>query len=175
MLSLNIQNDIVYFKDIKPEHLPKILDWYNKVDDFKFATGIDKAITLDALIRKYAEVAICSEEFFAGIFLKEEEKMIGIIKGRLDHENKNSVWISSIVIDPAYQNKGYGKSAVNLLLRKLEQSCKIESAFLSVIEENTQGRRFWASQNFKEMRRIENHIKLQDKQQNIIIMCKNYK
>lgn len=173
MLSLNIQNEIVYFKDIKLEHLPKILDWYNKVDDYKFATGIDKTITMDLLTKKYAEVAICSEEFFTGIFLKREEKMIGILKGRLDHGNKNVVWISSIVIDICYQNKGYGKAVIALLLSYFKKNNKIEDAFLSVIEENIQGREFWKSQNFKEVRKIENHIKLQDKNQNIIIMSKN--
>lgn len=172
MLPLNIQNERVYFRDIRLEHLPQILDWYNKVDDFKFATGIDKTITIDLLTKKYAEVAICSEEFFTGVFLKKEEKMIGILKGRLDHENKNVVWISSIVIDTNYQNKGYGKSVIELLLSHFKRNNGIENAYLSVIEENIQGRGFWTSQNFQEVRRIENHIKLQERQQNIIIMYK---
>ena len=46
MLSLNIQGDSVYFRDIKLEHLPQILNWYNKIDDFKFATGIDQPMTI---------------------------------------------------------------------------------------------------------------------------------
>lgn len=170
MLSLNIQEDTVYFRDIKLEHLPQILNWYNKIDDFKFATGIDQPMTIDMLIQKYAEVAICANEFFVGVYSHIEKKMVGILKGRLEYENKYSVWISSIVIDSAYQNKGYGSLSIQILLKHLKYYNKIKEAYLAVIEVNEQGRRFWCKNCFNEVRRIQNHIKLQNKHQNVIIM-----
>jgi ribosomal protein S18 acetylase RimI-like enzyme len=170
MFSLNIQNDVVYFRDIKLEHLPYILNWYNKVDDFKFATGIDSPITYETMKKKYAEVAICSNEFFVGIFNKSESKMIGILKGRLHYNEKDAVWISSIAIDSKYQSKGYGSIALNLLLSYLKDRNIIKCVYLAVIEENDQGRRFWTKHGFKTLRKIVNHIKLQDRQQNAIIM-----
>lgn len=172
MFPLNINNDTVFFEDIKLEHLPLILKWYNKVDDFRFATGIDYPITLDTLKKKYAEVAICSNEFFVGIYTTKEKKMIGILKGRLEYENKNSVWISSIVIDPRHQKRGYGSSSINLLINYLKLINKVKSVYLAVIEENLQGRSFWEKHDFKELRRIENHLKLKDKPQNVIILQK---
>jgi len=172
MHSLNIQNDIVYFRDIKPEHLPMILKWYNKVDDFKFATGIDTPMTLEKLTGKYAEVAICVNEFFVGIYSKNESRMIGILKGRLEYKNKYAVWISSIVIDSNLQKKGYGTASVNLLLNVLKTNQNVQDAYLAVIEDNEQGRMFWNKLKFKELRRIENHLKLQNKPQNVIVMHK---
>ncbi|MCX7746736.1 MAG: GNAT family N-acetyltransferase [Clostridia bacterium] len=172
MFPLNIQSHLILFKDIKLEHLPQILEWYNKVEDFKFATGIGEPITLERLRQKYAEVAICSREFFVGIYLKEEPKMIGILKGSLKVEGEETLWISSIVIDPVYQNKGFGKMAVNLLLDYLKMKNAVKSVYIAVIEENIQGRAFWEKQNFKEIRKIENHFKLQNKRQNVIIMSK---
>lgn len=172
MYSLNIQNEMIYFKDIKIKHLPYILQWYNKVEDFKFATGIDTPMTLEMLTQKYAEVAICSNEFFVGIFNKNENKMIGILKGRLHYNEKDAVWISSLAIDSKYQRKGFGSSALNLLLDYLKQKNMVRCAYLAVIEENMQGRRFWAKHGFQVLRKMENHIRLQDKQQNAIIMYK---
>jgi ribosomal protein S18 acetylase RimI-like enzyme len=171
MFPLNMSCDFIYFKDIKLEHLPYILKWYNKVDDFKFATGIDTPITLEVLTQKYAEVAICGDEFFTGIYNKEE-KMIGILKGRLKYKNRDAVWISSIVIDTEYQHRGYGRVVINLLLNYLKEKNKVRGVYLAVVEENLQGRTFWLKQSFKELRRIENHLKLQDKQRNVIIMYK---
>lgn len=170
MLSLNIHADTVYFKDIKLEHLPQILKWYNKIDDFKFATGIDKPMTLENLMEKYAEVAICINEFFVGIYCQKDNQMIGILKGRLEYENKNSVWISSIVIDQVFQNKGYGSLSIKMLLDHLKQFNRIKDAYLAVIEVNEQGIGFWNKNCFSEIRKIQNHIKLQDKHQNVIIM-----
>lgn len=169
-----MQSDVVYFEDIKLENLPRILKWYNKVDDFRFATGIDHPISLEELTQKYAEVAICSNEFFVGIYGQKEKKMIGILKGRIEYENKHSVWISSIVIDPKYQNRGLGSAAINILLSYLKMNNSITNAYLAVIEDNVQGKAFWLKHGFKELRKIENHLKLMDRQQNVIIMQKNF-
>ena len=170
MFTLNVQNDVVFLRDIKSDNLPYILKWYNKVDDFKFATGIDVPISLETLTRKYAEVAICSNEFFVGVYTRKDNKMVGILKGMLKYKNRDAMWISSIAVDINHQKMGYGRAAVELLLKHLSVGNGIRSAYLAVVEENTQGRAFWNKLNFRELRRIENHLKLQDKQRNVIIM-----
>jgi RimJ/RimL family protein N-acetyltransferase len=172
MFNLNIHNDYLFFRDIKVDQLSQILDWYNKVEDFKFATGIDTPITLDILMRKYAEVAICKDEFFVGIYIIEQPRMIGILKGRLKYKSKDTVWISSIVIEPASQNKGFGSMAIHLLLEHLKMKHHVKSVYLAVIEENIPGRSFWFKNNFLALRKIENHLKLQERHQNVIIMHK---
>ncbi len=172
MYTLNIQNDVVYFKDIRVDHLPKILNWYNEVDDFKYATGIDSPFTLQMLNQKYAEVAISKNEFFVGIYAKENTKMIGLLKGRLKFRNKDAVWISSLVVDPMFQNHSFGTESINLLLEYLKINNKIKYAYLSVVEENTRGKNFWIKLDFKELKRIENYFRLHEKQQDVIIMYK---
>ena len=170
MFPLNMQNDLLRFMDIKLEHLPRILKWYNKVDEFKYATGIDTEITLQELHKKYAEVAICSNEFFTGIYTCHGNELIGILKGRVRYENRDAVWISSIVIDTEFQGAGYGTAALELLLGYLKKYYKIKTAYLAVVEENTQGRAFWDKMDFKEIRVIENHFKLNDRHQDVIIL-----
>lgn len=173
MFSLNIQSERVWFKDIRLEHLPQILEWYNKVSDFKYATGMDTPITLDQLTQKYAETSICSNEFFAGIREKKEEKMIGILKGSIRRERGIcSLWISSLAIDRPYQGKGYGSDSLNLLFEHIKAMGGIENAYISVIENNSQGRAFWVKHGFREMRKISGHIKLDNKDQDVIIMQK---
>ncbi len=172
MFPLNFNNDRIYFKDIKIEHLPQILKWYNKTEEFKYATGIDTEITIDDLTRKYAETAICSKEFFAGIYNSEDNMMIGIIKGNVKYEDSDAVWISSIVIDTSFQDCGYGTSAVNLLLNYLGTKHGTKTAYLAVVEENLQGRTFWKRLGFTEMRVMQGRYKLNDRRQNVIIMTR---
>jgi len=170
ILTLNIQSDYLRFNDIKHENLEEILKWYNDVDKFMFATGIDTPVTLETLNQKYSEVIICRDEFFVGIYSSKEENMVGVLKGRLQDKNNDSVWISSIVIDPCYQKTGIGSMSIDLLLGHLSENYDIKNAFLAVIEENIAGIAFWKKQNFCELRRIQNHLKLGDKKHNVIVM-----
>ncbi|RCX16637.1 acetyltransferase (GNAT) family protein [Anaerobacterium chartisolvens] len=173
MYSLNIENSIVYFKDINIRDLKEILKWYNNVEEFKFATGIDTPMTLQALVGKYAEVAVCGNEFFVGIFSKEHDRMIGIMKGRVQYKDRPAVWISSIVIDRRFQRRGYGSIALELLLKHLKEEKNIRRAYLAVIEENLSGITFWEKQKFKPLRKIENHIRLNNKSHNAVVMYKS--
>lgn len=173
MFPLNIQNDIIYFRDIKPKQLPQILDWYNNIDDFRFATGLDTPISMEILLRKYSEAAISSDEFFTGIYIRQELRMVGILKGRLHNRNKGTIWINSIAIDPDYQCRGYGSISIGLLLKYLKTHINAKSVFLSVIEENTRGIAFWLNQGFRKVKKIEDYIKLQERGQNVIIMRKD--
>jgi RimJ/RimL family protein N-acetyltransferase len=170
MFSLNIANERIWFKDIKPDDLPLILKWYNKVDYFMYATGVSQPITLEVITQKYAEVAICSSEFFVGIFEREGGNMVGILKGSLQYKHRDAVWISSIVIDTLYQKKGYGTAAIELLFDHLKSTGKVKNAYLAVIEDNIQGKNFWLKQNFRVLRRMESRFVLMDKKRSAVIM-----
>jgi hypothetical protein len=58
-------------------------------------------MSLRDINEKYLEVLVNSHEFFTGIFLEKEDGMQlgGVIKGRIDYENSEEAWISSILVD----------------------------------------------------------------------------
>ena len=171
MLSVNIQARDINLKDIRKEHLPHIMSWYNKTEDFKYATGVYVPLSLEELNRRYREIILCNNEFFTGIYLNSGI-MIGIIKGNVQYQNKNAVWLSSIVIDYIYQNKGYGRMAVELLFKHLKAKTQAISVYLSVVEENGKGRLFWIRQKFRVLKKMEKHLGIQRNKHNIIIMYK---
>lgn len=173
MLRLNIEDEFIHFVDIKQEQLPEILKWYNNVKEFKYATGIDKPIDMKDLIRKYEEVAICSSEFFVGIYRNDTKKMIGILKGRLKNSDHPVVWISSIAIDPGLQGQGYGGMALELLLKYFRQVNHIRTVYISVVEGNNIGMRFWIKKGFQMIRKIEKYMTLDEHKQNVFIMAKH--
>lgn len=170
MYSLNIKNESIYLKDVEINQLPEILKWYNKVDVFSFATGIDTPIVLRDLKLRYTEAAICSREFFCCIYKAGRSQMIGILKGTFQKEKDGSIWINSIIIDPKYQNMGYGGMVLDLILNHFKSNKGIKHAYLAVVEDNKQGRAFWTKHNFKEIKTIKNHLKLQDRYWDVIIM-----
>ncbi|MDK2933333.1 MAG: hypothetical protein PWP27_1143 [Clostridiales bacterium] len=172
MFSLNIHCEDIVLKDIKRCDLPKILEWYNCPQKYKYATGIDKRITLHDLEEKYLEAVCSGNEFFAGIYLTYHHCMIGFIKGRIKQEEISSVWINALLIDEGYKNCGYGRRSVEMIFYYFKFYHHIKNVYISVIVENIRGIKFWYKNGFKFLRKINNHIILDGKEQEIFLMKK---
>lgn len=174
MLTLNIQLDNLIFRDITKEDLNDVLDLYNQNEQNIYATGIDRRMSLEDINEKYLEVLVNSHEFFTGIFTRVGTglQMVGVVKGRIDYENSDEAWISSILIDNRYQRLGIGTKAVDSLIDLLNKSYDVKSFYIGLISGNDIGRYFWQKLGFKYFRTIEQYIKLKNLAADFIIMEK---
>lgn len=177
MLTINLKKGNLSFKDITKEDLHEALKLYNQNEINIYATGIDRPMSFKDINQKYLEVLVNSHEFFAGIFISSsdstENKMIGVIKGRIDYDNNDEAWISSILIDSSYQNCGIGTKAVNSIIKLLRDTYDIKTVMIGIISSNTIGREFWHKLGFCYIRTIEQYIKLNNKTEDFIIMKKD--
>ncbi len=98
--------------------------------------------------------------------------MIGVIKGRIDYDNNEEAWISSILIDNSFQRKGIGSNAVDLLIELLGRNYGIKSILIGTLSGNAIGKRFWKKLGFNYIRTIDQYIKLNSKTEDFIIMRK---
>ncbi len=72
---------------------------------------------------------------FYGIYV--EEKLIGFsMHGTSRILFLTQVWLDRFMIDKQYQNKGYGKKSLELILGKMYQDYKCNKIYLSVHESN---------------------------------------
>lgn len=172
MAELLINDDVLYLKEIVKDDFERLVALYNSEDDFKFATGIDFPITIRSIYDKYIEVFLSKEEFYLGIYLKEDEKFIGAIRVGVNSKVKNALWIYSIAIDKNYRNNGYGTSTVNLTVEYFETNYKINKVIISVLEANQKAKKFWKKIGFNILRKMEGSIRLNNKKQKVIIMQK---
>ena len=174
MLTLNMQLDNLIFKDITKEDLGDVLDLYNQNEQNIYATGIDRRMSLEDINEKYLEVLVNSHEFFTGIFLSEGTglQMIGVIKGRIEYENSEEAWISSILIDNRYQRLGIGTKTVEALTDMLNMSYDVKRFYIGIISGNNIGKYFWQKLGFIYFRTIEQYIKLKNLAADFIIMKK---
>ncbi len=168
MISINIQNNIVALKDIEQEQLSYVLDWYNR-EDFRFATGLEAPVDLDALEQKLLKCARSSCEFFVGIHGFYEQKLMGVIHGKLSGK---ALWINMMAIGREFQGKGYGTVSMDLLLKYMRQDGNIKAVYLAVAEKNLKGRRFWLRNGFCDMRLASERTVFEGEKHNIIIMQK---
>ena len=174
MLTLNNKLDNLIFKDITKEDLRDVLNLYNQNDKNVYATGIDRRMSLRDINEKYLEVLVNSHEFFPGIFLDKDDglHLVGVVKGRIDYENSEEAWISSILVDNRYQRLGIGTKAVKALIDMLNKSYDVKRFYIGIIAGNDIGRCFWQKLEFSYFRTIEQYIKLKTLAEDFIIMKK---
>ncbi len=174
MLTISLQIGELHFEDISKESLGEVLKLYNQNEQNMYATGIDHALSIDEINEKYLEVLVNSHEFFAGLFCKSSgvNVLVGVVKGRIDYENSEEAWISSILIDSSQQKKGIGKKVIIAMMELLNKSYDVKRVYVGLIAGNKIGRMFWQSLGFCYMRTIEQYIRLNDHTEDFIIMNK---
>lgn len=190
MLTINTQAKGLCFKDITKDDLCDVLRLYNQNEINMYATGIDRPMSKEDITEKYLEVLINSHEFFAGIFREgamdvaavsnqssgndaPNYKMIGVVKGRIDYNNSEDAWISSILIDGGLQRKGIGSDAAAIIMQLLRDTYSIKRIMIGILSGNAVGKEFWKKLGFSYIRTIDQFMKLHSKTEDFIIMRKD--
>lgn len=171
MYIVNAKAKDIYLLNITPLNLKRIFQWYNN-KEFRFATGVEGNVSLQQLVEKYIEAKQNKEHFWVGIFITSTDEMIGVLQGQIKYEPKASVWISTLLIDKASQNKGYGTRAVNLFIHFIKRKSNISRFYITVSDINVRGCRFWESLGFKNCGRIGDYINFRGEVSNALIMHK---
>lgn len=176
MLTINTKAKGLVFKDITKDDLDEVLRLYNQNEKNMYATGIDRAMSIEDIIEKYLEVLISSHEFYAGIFkaaASPDPEMLGVIKGRIDYDNNEEAWISSVLIDSLQQGKGIGTAAVDSIMEHLNDTYGVKRVMVGILSGNAIGKEFWRKLDFKYIRTIDQYMKLNSKTEDFIIMRKD--
>lgn len=123
---------------------------------------------------KYLEVLVNSHEFFTGIFRKEDAglQMVGVVKGRIDYENSEEAWISSMLIDNCCRRLGIGTKVVTALIDIFNKCYDVKRFYIGIIAGNDIGKCFWQKLGFSYFRTIEQYIELNSLTADFIIMKK---
>lgn len=170
MIQLEISNGDISIKNLKIEQLQKVLDWYNSIEDFRFATGIEEDIAIDFVKQKFIEAAISKDEFFAGIF--QGNILIGVIKGNIRHWGNGILWINSLIIEKNSRLRGFGTKALELVVDDFKKNRQLKYVYISVLEENVSGLKFWEKNGFLRVSKLSELIKLNLKIGEAVIMNK---
>lgn len=133
------------FRGLIPMDIALLEKWYSMTDCFGYATGFKNF----AEIKQRLLEPSCGDFITAMIDLEDLQKTVGFIHGELKTtELQKVLWIYTLIIEPAYQSKGYGTQAVNTLLQWAREKYGSLTCVVSVSEKNPRGLSFWMKTGF---------------------------
>jgi ribosomal protein S18 acetylase RimI-like enzyme len=149
--------------------LYRVLDWYNAGESYRYATGTDGHINMEALEDKFEAIEVNDLEFFLGIYRCPDNELVGLITGRL---TGSAVWIKLMAVALEHRGLGLGSRSVILLLEHMREIYYATDCYLSVFEKNESGKRFWFKNGFMKISRLEKPKLIDGLEYDIIIMHK---
>lgn len=142
LLDLNISFDNIDISNVKINDVYSISKWIKL--NFK-----DEDINIDNIYESFFESLISENEFFSKIRLEKENKLAGILKGRLEFKNFNDAWIKCFYVD----DSEIGKNIKSNIIKKMEEyfvsEYMIKNIFVIVDNNNEESLKLWEDQNYR--------------------------
>lgn len=143
---MGIENDYEPgFRGLTQNDLPLLEKWYGMTDDFGYATGFKGFSDIRLRLMEPNK----SNRLASMISIGPDNRTIGFVYGEMKTvEMKNVFWIHILIIEPAYQSRGYGTRAVNKLLQYVHKHYGPITCIAAVSRKNVQGLSFWEKAGF---------------------------
>lgn len=161
MLEINEEFGDIEISNIQEEDLPYIEYWNESDEEFNFSQLNDR----------FLESVLSECEYFLKIIRKN--KLIGIIKGRVEFKNPNEAWIWFYYLNEEENQNGLDCRIMEELLSYFLQEYDTRLFFTRVAVEDAASVRFWDSIGFKPLRLVKDFYNINEKSMDMLIMEKS--
>jgi hypothetical protein len=146
MIPVSILIDDIIVKNIEANELEAVLVCINESEDNYMALGREDQMDFVEIQQRYLESLMNSLEFFCGVYLKN--KLIGIIKGRIENKIEKELWILSYLFLKEYREKGIGKKVLLGFEEHFLFNYSINKFCILIMENNNEGQKFWTNNGY---------------------------
>jgi hypothetical protein len=168
MFNIDIKFDDINILNVEKEDVINIESWINS----------QQAVNVDALnnygikefYERYLEYYLSEGEYFLKVL--SGDKLIGIIKGRIEFKNPNEVWIMCYLIEFRLHRSEIFNTIINEFLKHLYKNYGISNFYTFVSTNNHVMLELWKSNNFEISRITSNFLELDSKEDDILILKK---
>ncbi|NTV89177.1 MAG: GNAT family N-acetyltransferase [Clostridiales bacterium] len=147
--------------------MPEVQKWFSDTAEYRFATGVNGTYPDGRLEQAYLKMGDSDTEFYLGIALLPDNRLIGVISGKI---RERILWISIMAVKTQERRNGFGSQALEIVLRHMAELFGISEVYLSVAQENTWGMNFWKKNGFAEIKTITDKKLFDEDVQSICIM-----
>ncbi|MGG1664223.1 GNAT family N-acetyltransferase [Brevibacillus sp. NRS-1366] len=151
-MSLQLSGERLVLREMTRDDLPSVVDVYNSNPGYNLLKNGESLVTLEELATEYDSThSIPSGHWLA---LYTEDKLIGVMHLIVSNPADEKSWISMLLIHVSYQQKGYGREAVQLA----EQHClEAGSRHIhhGVVAHNEPALLFWGKLGYEQYRQVQ--------------------
>lgn len=167
MLDIAFDYDEYKFKNVKECDINIICKWMKENNNEDNMCMLDEQL----LYRRFLEYYLTEDEFFVEVL--KDDKLDGIIKGSINGENKNDLFLWFFVIEKENRNRGEGTRIINIFSEYMCENYSLNNIKAGVCSDNIKALNFWGSMGFKISRTTEKFFQISDTDfANLVIMNK---
>jgi len=124
----------IYMRKINPfvDNLDNYLEWMKDIKHNKFIVSVRADYKKHELVNYIESKNIKNDALLLGIFLLEDNKLIGTIKLEPIDNNDSSAWLGIMIGDPKQHRRGYGIEAIIALISYAQKNLGIKNFNLGV-------------------------------------------
>ena len=166
MFDINLQFDDVDISSIENQDLSYVQNWFN--NERLGCIKTDNPLKFNEFHKRFIEYYASECEFFLKVNLKQ--KLIGIIKGRVEFKNTNEVWITDFLIDNENRNEKVSSNILNKVMYYFCNSYGINSFSVGIMEEDIMVMEFWRFNCFEIQRIAKNFYNINGIKKDMFIL-----
>lgn len=151
MFDLHLETGNISISSIEKEDIIPIEQWINT----QYYCDNEKPLVQKDFYERFLEYYVSENEFFLKIII--EDKMIGVLKGRMEFKTNNEVWLWYYLLDNEYRRMGIGSTIINSIIKYFQLQLGIFSFFAVVSKKDTCILNFW-KKNFFELQRVSKNF-----------------
>jgi hypothetical protein len=168
MFNIDIKFDDISILNVEKEDITNIENWINGQKAFN--VDVLDSYGIKEFYERYLEYYLSEGEYFLKVL--SGDKLIGIIKGRIEFKNPNEVWIMCYLIEFRLYGDEIFNTIINELLKHLYKNYGIGNFYTFVSTNNHVMLELWKSNNFEISRITSNFLELDSKEDDILILKK---
>lgn len=167
MLDVNIKIEDIIISSIEQKDLIYLHEWFETQSQHTENID-DNSLSIKELNERYLEYYLSESEFFLKVTF--ENKLIGILKGRLEFKNPNEMWYWWFLLDHRFREKGIGKKIIKHSMNYFFSEYCIDNFYSVEIINNSRTIKFWKDNGFKVLRSSPDFYNINGKTTDILIL-----
>lgn len=146
--------DIV-FKRPAQKDMGFLKRWYSMTDCLGLATGYKDFSEVESIVQLHKE----SNSLVFMIYEGKSDFPLGFIYAHMNNmDGKLVFWIKTLIVEPLYQNLGYGTTAIKKFFDYTKEKHQSIIFIVTVSNKNTRGLSFWKKLGFSHYPEFEESL-----------------
>jgi hypothetical protein len=168
MFNIDIKFDDVSIINVEKEDIFKIKNWINNQHVYNIEDGLNYGIR--EFYERYLEYFVSEGEYFLKVLCKN--KLIGILKGRIEFKNPNEVWIMCYLIESQMYGSDLSTRIITEFSKHFHGNYGISNFYTFVSANNSNMLKLWKNNNFEISRVTNNFLEIDSKDKDMLILKK---